>query len=218
MTSDFEPPPKNLSILASVGGVVTAAIAIAGLNLWSTYLNRTRTASVDTPETSITQPSPVPEPEVDPEELARLDAESLVLPGDPISSNQVTISFIPYIAPNVGELTPAKMAIARQAWAYFQRNWNDETCLVNSVDGFTSVTMWDQAAAIAALVSAKELNIISASEFDEMLLFWRCLRYIFSFLWSKERCLRVLSYAYLTFLDKKFPPSKFRRVGMNNSD
>ncbi|MCG6133376.1 MAG: DUF3131 domain-containing protein [Nostoc sp. LLA-1] len=167
MTSDFEPPPKNLSILASVGGVVTAAIAIAGLNLWSTYLTRTQTSSVDTPDISIMQPSPVKEPEADPEEVARLDAESLVLPGDPISPNQVIISFIPYIAPNVGELTPGEIAIARQAWAYFQRNWNDETGLVNSVDGFTSVTMWDQAAAIAALVSAKELNIVSESEFNK---------------------------------------------------
>lgn len=166
MTSDFEPPPKNLSILASVGGVATAAIAIAGLNLWSTYLTRTHSSSVDTPEISITQPTPVPAPEVDLEELARLDAESLVLPGDRINPNQVTVSFIPYVAPNVGTLTPAEKTIARQAWAYFQRNWNEETGLVNSVDGFNSVTMWDQAAAIAALVSAKELNLISASEFD----------------------------------------------------
>ncbi|TVP61147.1 MAG: DUF3131 domain-containing protein [Nodularia sp. (in: Bacteria)] len=168
MTSDFEPPSKKLSILASVGGIVTAAIAITAFNSWSEYLNRTRTASVNTPETSITQPiSLVKEPEVDPEEVARLDAESLVLPGDPISPNQVIISFIPYVAPNVGQLTPEEMAIARQAWSYFQRNWNDETGLVNSVDGFTSVTMWDQAAAIAALVSAKELDIVSESEFDQ---------------------------------------------------
>ncbi|WP_414548068.1 DUF3131 domain-containing protein [Anabaena sp. CCY 0017] len=167
MTSDFEPPSKKLSILASVGGVVTAAIAITGLSWWSVSLTSNRVASIDTPEASITEPSPEKEPEVDSEEVARLDAESLVLPGDPISPKQVIISFIPYVAPNLGELTPGEIAIARQAWSYFQRNWNDETGLVNSVDGITSVTMWDQASAIAALVSAKELDIVSESEFDE---------------------------------------------------
>ncbi len=66
----------------------------------------------------------------------------------------------------VGTLTQQETETARQAWSYFQRNWNDETGLVNSVDRFTSVTMWDQAAAIAALVSARELNIVSVAEFE----------------------------------------------------
>ncbi|MCC5663892.1 DUF3131 domain-containing protein [Nostoc sp. CHAB 5784] len=39
--------------------------------------------------------------------------------------------------------------------SYFQRNWNNETGLVNSVDGFASVSMWDQTAAIAALVNGE---------------------------------------------------------------
>ncbi|MEA5515128.1 hypothetical protein [Nodularia sp. UHCC 0506] len=51
MISDFEAPPKNLSLLASVGGVVTAAIAIAGLNWWSAHLKLTQTNSLDTPKT-----------------------------------------------------------------------------------------------------------------------------------------------------------------------
>lgn len=56
--------------------------------------------------------------------------------------------------------------MARQAWQYFERNWNDETGLVNSADKFASVTMWDQAAAIAALVSAKELGIVPKADFE----------------------------------------------------
>jgi hypothetical protein len=63
-------------------------------------------------------------------------------------------------------LSPAELEVARQAWRYFQTNWNEQTGLVNSVDGFTSVTLWDQAAAIAALVSAHELQIIPSSEFE----------------------------------------------------
>lgn len=44
MNSDFEPPSKGLSILTSVGGVVTAVVAIAGLQSWSTHLSKTNTA------------------------------------------------------------------------------------------------------------------------------------------------------------------------------
>ncbi len=98
--------------------------------------------------------------------IAKLDSQSLVLPGTPISPSQATIGKTPYIAPGVGALNPEDIAIANCAWLYFQHNWNDETGLVNSVDGFNSVTMWDQAAAIAALVSARELQIVSASDFE----------------------------------------------------
>ncbi|MDB9375685.1 DUF3131 domain-containing protein [Nodularia sphaerocarpa] len=168
MTSDFEPPPNNVSKRAAIGAVVTSVIAIAGLNWLSADLIRTQKASVESSGISMTQgTSPVKPAEVDPEKLAKLDAESLVLPGDSINPKQVQISFIPYIAANVGKVTPAEKAIARQAWSYFQRNWNDETGLVNSIDGFSAVTIWDQAGAMAALVSAKELNIVSASEFEK---------------------------------------------------
>jgi hypothetical protein len=98
--------------------------------------------------------------------IAKLDAESLVLPGTPISPSQAVIGKTPYIAPGVGTLTSEEMAIAHRAWLYFQWNWNDDTGLVNSVDRLTFVTMWDQAAAIAALVSARELKIVSALEFE----------------------------------------------------
>ncbi len=87
--------------------------------------------------------------------VASLDAKSVVLPGQPIPKNQLTVAIIPYIAPGVGKLTPEEITTARQAWSYFQRNWNDETGLVNSVDGFASVSMW-----------ARELKIVTAAEFD----------------------------------------------------
>ncbi|PIG93820.1 DUF3131 domain-containing protein [Gloeocapsopsis sp. IPPAS B-1203] len=156
MNSDFEPPPKMLSILACVGGVVTAIVAIAGLNSWSRHLyqtaklpqsDRAATASVHTID------------------IAALDAKSVVLPGTPVDLSQLKEAS-PYAAPHLGRLTANEIVTAHHAWSYFQRNWNPKTGLVNSVDGFTSVTMWDQAAAIAALVSARELNIVSATEFD----------------------------------------------------
>ncbi|WP_189525176.1 DUF3131 domain-containing protein [Nostoc sp. 'Peltigera membranacea cyanobiont' 232] len=174
MSSDFQPPPKSLSMLATVGGVVTAVIAIAILNVWSKQLSK---ASIEKPEISTSKTASgqlvQPEKPQNPvsgakatEIVASLDAKSVVLPGQSIPKNQLTVAIIPYVAPGVGKLTPEETKTARQAWLYFQRNWNDETGLVNSVDGFASVSMWDQTAAIAALVSAKELNIVPAAEFE----------------------------------------------------
>ncbi|MEH1908391.1 MAG: DUF3131 domain-containing protein [Nostoc sp.] len=174
MSSDFKPPPKSLSILASVGGVVTAAIVIAILNVWSKQLSQT---SIKKPEISafqtasrqLLQPKKPQRPvsgAKKAEIIASLDAKSVVFPGKPIPKKQLTVAIIPYLAPGVGKLTPEETTTARLAWSYFQRNWNDKTGLVNSVDGFTSVSMWDQTAAIAALVSARELNIVPAAEFE----------------------------------------------------
>jgi hypothetical protein len=174
MSSDFQPPPKNLSILASVGGVVTAVIAIAILNVWSKQLSK---ASIEKPEISISETASrqliQPKKPQNPasagkasEIVTSLDAKSVVSPGQSIPKNQLTVAIIPYIAPGVGKLTSEETKTARIAWSYFQRNWNDETGLVNSVDGFASVSMWDQTAAIAALVSARELNIVPAAEFE----------------------------------------------------
>ena len=154
MNSDFEPPSKKLSILTTVGGVVTAVIAIAGLNSLSKHL--AMTSAVQKPEISASLT----------DNIVQVDAKSMVLAGQPISPSELTIAKSPYIAPGTGTLTTDETVMARQAWLYFQRNWNDQTGLVNSVDGFTSVTMWDQAAAIAALVSARELNIITVKEFE----------------------------------------------------
>ncbi|SRR5579883_2261564 len=137
MNSDFEPPPQSWSILAHVGGVVTAVVAIATFNFLSLYLS----------QLSATQ-------------------KPAVLPGQPVDRRELAAPRTPYIASFLGTLTQQEMKSAKLAWLYFQRNWNEQTGLVNSVDGFTSVTMWDQATAIAALVSARELKIIPAAEFE----------------------------------------------------
>lgn len=163
MASDLEPTSKKLSILAYIAGGVTIAIAIASVNFWFVYHIETQKNSRNKIQTSVTEPLK----RKDPQEIARLDAESLELPGEPITSNQVVISFIPYVAPHLGELTAAEREIARQAWSYFQRNWNTETGLVNSIDGLPAVTIWDQAGAVAALISARELDIVSETEFNQ---------------------------------------------------
>jgi hypothetical protein len=162
MNSDFEPPPKGWSILAHAGGVVTAIVAIAGLNTLSSYLHKTAfsQAGTSTVQTTKTDSSGVTAT------IAKLDKQSIELPGTAVTSEELSTTKTPYVAPGVGTLTPEEMEMARQAWQYFQNNWNKETGLVNSVDKFASVTMWDQAAAIAALVSAKELGIVPEAEFN----------------------------------------------------
>lgn len=163
MNSDFKPPPKKLSILTVAGGVVTAVAAIAGLQSLSGHLSKT--ASVPTPKAS-TAPTATSDLDAGATAVAKLDAQSIKLPGLAVTPKEITETKTPYVASGVGELRPEEMAMARQAWRYFERNWNAETGLVNSVDKFASVTMWDQAAAIAALVSAKELGIVPEVDFE----------------------------------------------------
>ena len=135
MTETFEPPPKKLSILVTVGGVITAIAAIAGLEYWSNHLSKTNPQATNSP--SITQTS-----------VAQLDAKSMKIPGEPIPAGELAAK-VPYIAPQAGELTPQELAMARHAWGYFQRNWNNSTGLVNSVDGFASVASWEVQVAVA---------------------------------------------------------------------
>ncbi|MDZ8056242.1 MAG: DUF3131 domain-containing protein [Aulosira sp. ZfuVER01] len=166
MSSDFQPPPKGLSILASVGGVVTAIIAIALLNFWSGRLSQnTQTSAISTSQTVTPTPTPTANLEQQAQKVAKLDADSIVLQGTVITPSEL-IDKTPFITAGDQKLDAVDMAAARLAWSYFQRNWNDQTGLVNSADGFAAVTMWDQAAAIAALVSARELDIIPAAEFE----------------------------------------------------
>ena len=66
-----------------------------------------------------------------------------------------------------GALTPRELAMAKTAWAYFDDNYQPGTGLVNAASGFPSTTMWDTASYLGALVSAKELGLITAELFDQ---------------------------------------------------
>ena len=66
-----------------------------------------------------------------------------------------------------GALTPSELAMARTAWAYFDENYQPRTGMVNAASGFPSTTMWDTASYLGALVSAKELGVITADRFDQ---------------------------------------------------
>jgi hypothetical protein len=65
-----------------------------------------------------------------------------------------------------GPLTDEQQRMAAAAWRYFENNFQASTCLYDSVDGYPSMTMWDAASELAALVSAFELGLIDADRFD----------------------------------------------------
>ena len=65
-----------------------------------------------------------------------------------------------------GQLTLREFEMAKTAWAYFEKFYQEETGLVNAVGNFPSTTLWDTASYISALVSAYELCVIDKRMFD----------------------------------------------------
>ncbi len=67
-----------------------------------------------------------------------------------------------------GALTAEQRALGRTAWRYFENNARP-TCLTDSVAGYPSTTLWDTASSLAGLVSAFELELVTAPDFDARL-------------------------------------------------
>lgn len=168
MNSNFEMPPKKLAFLTYLGGVVTAVAAITGLEMLSGNLDQKtakKPAPTTTTDTSPAQSNPAQsKPNAKHEQP---DSRSIKFPGTRVSKQEIARTQTPYIPVHIGKLTADEVAVAKKAWRYFETNINPETGLVNSVDQFASVTLWDQSAAMAALVSAKELDLISEQEFKQ---------------------------------------------------
>jgi hypothetical protein len=68
----------------------------------------------------------------------------------------------------LGALNEREMAMARTAWKYFENN-TQPTGLANAVDNYPSTTLWDTASYMGAIVSARELGIITPPAADERL-------------------------------------------------
>jgi len=68
-----------------------------------------------------------------------------------------------------GALTAQEQEWAKTAWKYFENNVGPTTGLANSVDKFPTATMWHAGDYLAAMVAARELNIIQENEFDQRL-------------------------------------------------
>lgn len=167
MQPELKPPPQKYSTLVVIGGLTTAILAIAGLTWLGKHLSEDKVVE--------TKPELIPEEAVEikpqnPEALYALqDAQSLKLPGTKVTAQELKATKVPYISAKASKLTAAELKVAETAWKYFEHNWNGETGLINSADKFPSVTLWDQSAAIAGLVAAKELKIIDNKEFETKL-------------------------------------------------
>jgi len=68
-----------------------------------------------------------------------------------------------------GKLTDQEMQMAKNAWVYFENNFQKETCLVNAVNDYPSTTLWDTSSYMAALLSAYEFDIIKKDKFHRRL-------------------------------------------------
>ncbi len=69
------------------------------------------------------------------------------------------------VAP-VRDLSVHDIENGRVAWMYFETHFRSETGLVDSVAGFPSTTLWDQGGYLFALLSARDLDLISSATFD----------------------------------------------------
>jgi len=168
MQPELKPPPQKYSALVIVSAIATAFLMIAGLTWLGRHLSMKKKLVEETPKT-IPGETKI-QATKNPEALYALqDAQSLKLPGTKVKAKELKATKVPYIPAKAIKLSTLELAVAETAWKYFESNWNDETGLVNSADKFPSVTLWDQGAGIAALVSARELKIIEAKEFKSKL-------------------------------------------------
>ncbi len=66
-----------------------------------------------------------------------------------------------------GPLSEEEKAWAKAAWAYFEVNRHGETGFVNAATSYPVVTMWQVADHLAALQSARDLDLIDQTTFDQ---------------------------------------------------
>jgi hypothetical protein len=85
-------------------------------------------------------------------------------------ANNMACTFAPVAdscAAAKGQLCDADLEAARIAWKYFENNYQPTTGLTNSVNQYTSTTMWDTGSALAATIAARDFELISQKEFDD---------------------------------------------------
>ncbi len=69
--------------------------------------------------------------------------------------------------PAMRELTVEEKKWAKIAWRYFQNNTIEKTGLVNSVNNYTSTTLWDSSSYLMAVISVQRLGMIDDNEFKQ---------------------------------------------------
>ncbi|TAE26776.1 MAG: DUF3131 domain-containing protein [Candidatus Kapaibacterium sp.] len=94
-------------------------------------------------------------------------------------------------APPSSDLTPQEQEFARIAWRYFERNYQEQTGLVNSVDQYPASTMWDTGSYLMGVISAYKLGVIPEEVFQKRI----------------STCLQAL--AGLPLYDKELPNKSY---------
>ncbi len=163
MSVTFKKPSKILLFLTYGTGILTSFGIIVGAEFLSGVVppqQTTQTAknpgSKQTVEGTLMQPSA---------KFQKEDTISLNLLGEQIDPQAKGTALRSGSTLNA-TLNATDKAVAAKAWQYFGTNLNETTGLVNSADKFASVTLWDQSAAMAAVISARELGLISPAVFE----------------------------------------------------
>ncbi len=66
-------------------------------------------------------------------------------------------------------VSPRDLTAAKQAWQYFEKNWNPETGMVSAVDNFPWTTLWDQGSAILGIHAAYQMGVIDGDRFHSIM-------------------------------------------------
>jgi Protein of unknown function (DUF3131) len=164
MLQDFRPPSGKILLLTHVGGVASAVLLLLSLQWLLANVNREKLATTTMPASQ--SPTRVSASRLSP---AQLDDRSLsaTTSGGFHRSDNLPPSIT--AAPASSPAQPIAPQLARQSWEYFRQNSHAETGLVDGRAGQSRVTMADVAATLAAIVSARELDLIPAAEFDQRL-------------------------------------------------
>lgn len=73
----------------------------------------------------------------------------------------------PKAVPSLQRLTKNDRAAAKTAWKYFERNWDQRTGLVHSVDQLPWTTVWDQGSALLGIHAARQLGLMTPQRFQQ---------------------------------------------------
>lgn len=106
--------------------------------------------------------APLPAPDNIPDSTKPI--EELLKPGLPKTT---PIKHETLVNSSVKLTKEADKIAAQRAWKYFERNWNPQTGLVNSVDNLSWTTWWDQGSAVLGIHAAKQLRLLPDDVFHK---------------------------------------------------
>jgi hypothetical protein len=184
-----QPPVVTTFPAPNVTPVGTTTVIPAGTTVTTVTTTTSPTGATVTTVTTTTNPSPSPPPPPSPpapmgprsdaqpqdRELASISHQSRDPPATnkkPVERKKPTPTTTKNQKTTPVKLTPLKdkdLQAAKVAWKYFERNWNEKTGFVNSVNGYQWTTLWDQGSAIMAIHSARQLGLIAKERFQERL-------------------------------------------------